>query len=438
MIALLLKKLNFEKIIFSSKILSQNIDITLKTSFISNCFVLMIIFLYLLTAIYSIGYLNFEQDKRKIRFHILMFVSSLTTICLAYSNNLFTAFIFYDLLSVFTYMLVKHHGDENSERKSLLYAFYLLLPSMILLLPAIILIYIITGHTNFSPNGILINIPLSKQFVNILFLLFMYGISKIAIYPLHRWLIYAMVAPSPVSALLHAVLVVKGGLFFLYKVIVEIFGLEFLQQNIYTIYGIYWPVYVAGISIIISAISSISSENIKQRLAYSTISQIGYISMCFFCFTESSILAGQLQFLAHSLAKISLFYYAGYLLARYHVAHISELKFTRNKFSIFWSILWIIPIISLMSMPLTIGYIGKHFIISSIANRFIIISILITGMILCCLYLYPLLLHLMTFNNQNKRFPVFDQLFSKICIYVPVLIVSCLNVYLYFLIYKMI
>lgn len=438
MISFLLHKLNFEKIILSSKLLSQNLDITLKTSFISNCFVVIIIFLYILTAIYSIGYLNFEKDKRKIRFHILMFVSSLTTICLAYSNNLFTAFIFYDLLSVFTYMLVKHHRDEKSEKKALLYAFYLLLPSMVLLLPAVILVYIIAGHTNFSPNGILINIPLSKQFVNILFLMFIYGISKIAIYPLHKWLIHAMVAPSPVSALLHAVLVVKGGLFLLYKVIVEIFGLEFLQQNIYTIYGIYWPVYIVGIGIIISAISSISSENIKQRLAYSTISQIGYISMCFFCFTKNSILAGQLQFLAHSLAKISLFYYAGYLLARYHVSNINELKFTRNKFSIFWSILWIIPIISLMSMPLTIGYIGKHFIISSIANRFIIISILITGMVLCCLYLYPLLLHLMTFNNQNRRFPFFDQLFSKICIYVPVLIVSCLIIYLYFLIHKMI
>ena len=219
MLLSLLQKLKFEKIIFSTDFIYRNIDITLKTSSISNCFVVMIVFLYVLTSIYSIGYLHFEKDKRRIRFHILMFVSSLTTICLAYSNNLFTAFIFYDLLSVLTYQLVKHHGDEHSERSALSYALYLLLPSMMFLLPAIIYIYTITGHTNFVVGGILKSIPISKPFINLLFLMFIYGISKIALYPLHKWLLYAMVAPSPVSALLHAVLVVKGGLFFFFIVI---------------------------------------------------------------------------------------------------------------------------------------------------------------------------------------------------------------------------
>ena len=433
MLTYLINLLHTEKILFTSKIFSSNIALAFQTSFISNCFVLMILFLYLMTAFYSIGYLNFEKDKRKLRFHILMFVASLITICLAYSENLFTAFIFYDLLSVCTYMLVKHHGDSESEKNALMYLFYLILPSMIFLLPAIIAIYIITGNTNFTTGGIFNDIPLSSNTINILFLLFIYGISKTALYPLHKWLIHAMVAPSPVSALLHAVLVVKSGLFFMYKVITEIFGLEILQQNIYTIWGIYWPVYVACLSIILAGFSAINSRNIKQRLAYSTISQIGYISMCLFYFSEKAIIAAQLQFLSHSFAKISLFFYAGYLLSRYSVKNIDELKFRKNHFNAFISIIWLIPVLSLMSMPLTFGFISKHAITSSVITHPQDIGILfavVIGIILCILYLFPILYHLINFSIHNTRFELKNiQILPTLCMYIPTTIISFLIVF---------
>ena len=434
MINWLLKTLDFNKVIFDTSILSTNISLCLKTSLIANLFVLMVVFLYIITTIYSIGYLTFERDKRKPRFHILTALSVLTTICLAYSNNLFTAFIFYDLLSVCTYMLVKHHGDEESEKHALIYALYLLIPSMLFLLPAIIIVYNIAEHTDFVVGGILSQHPISKSYVNIIFLMFMYGISKTALYPLHKWLIHAMVAPSPVSALLHAVLVVKGGLFLLYKVIVETFGLEFLQQNIYTISNIPFPVYIAGFGIVMAGVSAIASDNIKQRLAYSTISQIGYISMCFFCFTKESIFAGQMQFLAHSITKISLFYYAGYLLARYHTTKISELKFERNHFNIVLSILWIIPTLSLMSMPFTAGFISKHAIVGGTIHllpdiKFFIL--IFVGMLLCILYLYPILYHLISFNNHIKRFT--GQYFSTFCVYFSVAIISICIILLFFI-----
>ena len=429
----ILRVLHTEKILFTSKILSSNISLVFKTSFISNCFVLMIIFLYSLTAIYSIGYLNFERDKQKLRFHILMFSASFITICLAYADNLFTAFIFYDLLSVCTYMLVKHHGDNESETNALMYLFYLILPSMILLLPAIIAVYIIAGHTKFTNGGMLLDVPLSSNSINILFLLFLYGISKTALYPLHKWLIHAMVAPSPVSALLHAVLVVKSGLFFMYKVITEIFGIELLQQNIYKIWNISWPVYIAGISIILAGISAINSKNIKQRLAYSTISQIGYISMCLFCFSEKATTAAQLQFLSHSFAKISLFFYAGYLLSRYAVKNVDELKFRKNHFNVFISIIWLVPVLSLMSMPLTFGYISKHAITSSIilqSQDITILMVIIIGIILCILYLHPIFYHLITFNIKNTRFDLNNiQIWPTLCIYIPTTIISLLIVF---------
>ena len=438
MLSWLLAKLHVECTIFTTRILSTNVDLTLSTSFTSNCFVLLIVFMYIMTTIYSIGYLTFERDKHKVRFHIFTFLSVITCIGLAYSANLFTAFIFYDLLSVFTYMLVRHHADENSETHAFQYAMYLILPSMLFLLPAIISVYQITEYTDFIAGGILSEYPISNIYINFLFLLFIYGISKTALYPLHRWLIHAMVAPSPVSALLHAVLVVKGGLFFLYKVINETFGLELLRENIYTFFGLHWPIYIAGLSIILAALSAINSENIKQRLAYSTISQIGYISLCLFCFTEESINGAKMQFLAHSFAKISLFYYAGYLLARYHCTNVSELKYTRNRLNIVLSILWLIPCASLMSMPMTIGFISKHIIITGAINKLqdlMLLLIFFAGMLLCISYLSPIINHLTSFNNKNKKFS--RQYGSTFCVYFSAFIIAVCVIAGYFLCLKL-
>lgn len=433
----LLNILNTEYTICSTKMLATNINFELQTSFTSNCFVMLIIFMYIITTIYSIGYLIFERSKHKIKFHFLTALSVVICICLAYSKNLFTAFIFYDLLSVSTYSLVRIHKDKKSETNAFIYAMYLIIPSTLFLLPAIICVYNIAEYTDFVEGGILSKHPLSKFYVNILFLLFVYGISKTALYPLHKWLIYAMVAPSPVSALLHAVLVVKGGLFLLYKVINEIFGLKFLSENIYTFHGVYWPIYVASISILVAALSANSSKNIKKRLAYSTISQIGYISLCLFCFSDEGIIGAKMQFLAHSFAKISLFYYAGYLYIRYKCFDIDELKHERNKFNIYLSLIWLIPCFSLISMPFTIGYIGKHAIIANSinSNSIAVLIVVFIGMLLCIGYLFPIIDHLISFRTKiNKRFS--GQYGSTFCVYFSATIISIciimLGLYFYY------
>ena len=436
-----LQLLSFIKTIVKTSIISPNIHFWLQTSFISNCFVVMVVFLYLTTTIYSVGYLYFEHDQRKFRFHFITLLAVLTTICLAYSKNLFTAFVFYDLLSVFTYLLVAHHKDQNSESHAFIYLSYLIIPSMVLLLPAIIYIYNIADHTSFVEGGILSKIPISKQMVNILFLMTIYGISKTALYPLHKWLIHAMVAPSPVSALLHAVLVVKGGLFLLYKVINETFGVEFLSENIYRIYGTPWPVYVAGYGIIMAAISATASENIKQRLAYSTISQIGYISMCLFCFTKEAVFAAQMHFLAHSFAKISLFYYAGYLLIRYHVRNVSELKIRRNRVNIILSISWLVPILSLFAVPPTFGLYSKHIMIDSLIqqnNNIAFLLVLFFGLILSVFYLFPLIYHLISFDNTRNKQNSIDikEIFYYACMYIPVIVIACAIIFGFYITLK--
>ena len=421
----LFSKLNVNYLIYNSSTLLTNVDFALQTSFISNCFVLLIILMYIITTIYSIGYFIFEREKKVFKFHFFAFCSVISCIGLAYSKNLFTAFIFYDLLSIFTYILVKHNNkNEETEQNAFKYAMYLIIPSTLLLLPAIIFVYNIAEHVDFEAGGILSKCPISKMYINILFFLFMYGISKTAIYPLHKWLIHAMVAPSPVSALLHAVLVVKGGLFLLYKVINEIFGLQLLNDNIYTFFGINWPIYIAAISIIFAGMSATASVNIKKRLAYSTISQIGYISLCLFCFTENGLFGAKMHFLSHSFAKISLFYYAGYLLSRYHCENINELKYQRNHFNFFLSLLWLIPCASLMSMPLTMGYISKHAVIFSVVKAkqdLLILIVVLIGTLLCVSYMQPIVYHLILFKN-NKRFT--GQYGSTFCVYFSAFIIA--------------
>ena len=155
--------------------------------------------------------------------------------------------------------------------------------------------------------------------------------------------------------------------------------------------------------------------------------------MCLFCFSQKAIIAAQLQFLSHSFAKISLFFYAGYLLSRYAVKNVDELRFRKNHFNIFMSIVWLVPVLSLMSMPLTFGFISKHTITSSIILQLQDIGILLViviGIILCILYLYPILYHLITFNTNDSRFDVKNiQIFPTLCIYIPTTIISLLIIF---------
>jgi formate hydrogenlyase subunit 3/multisubunit Na+/H+ antiporter MnhD subunit len=160
--------------------------------------------------------------------------------------------------------------------------------------------------------------------------------------------------------------------------------------------------------------------------------------MCFFALSKESILAGQVYFLAHSFAKISLFFYAGYLLARYHVSNITELKFRRNHLNIALSILWILPVLSLMSMPMTIGFIGKHSLINGLLfaqTDILFLIIIFVGMMLCIFYIYPIFYHLLIFNNDS-RFK--GQKIETSCIYIAVISIAVLIIGGFFILHKIV
>ncbi|NNJ65352.1 MAG: monovalent cation/H+ antiporter subunit D family protein, partial [Xanthomonadales bacterium] len=186
--------------------------------------------LWLVNSIYSIGYMRGNREKKQTRFYVLFAVSLAATMGIAFAGNLFTLFLFYEVLTLATYPLVSHKGDQKTVRSARVYLGILISASIGLLLPAIIWTYSVAGTGDFTPGGILRG-HVEGPAVGLLLGLFVFGAAKAAVMPVHRWLPAAMVAPTPVSALLHAVAVVKAGVFTVMKVLVYVFGTDLLLTS---------------------------------------------------------------------------------------------------------------------------------------------------------------------------------------------------------------
>jgi multicomponent Na+:H+ antiporter subunit D len=206
------------------------IPLGLRVEPLGMLFALVASTLWILNSLYSIGYMRGNDEPHQTRFYACFALSLAATMGIAFSSNLLTLFLFYEILTLVTWPLVTHHGDEEARASGRLYLGLLLGTSILLLLPAIIITWQLTGSTEFTPGGLLAG-KLSGAAAGALLALFMFGIGKAALMPFHRWLPAAMVAPTPVSALLHAVAVVKAGVFAVVKVIVYVFGVDSLAAT---------------------------------------------------------------------------------------------------------------------------------------------------------------------------------------------------------------
>jgi multicomponent Na+:H+ antiporter subunit D len=186
-------------------------------------FALVASFLWLVTTCYAIGYMRSHQEKNQTRFYVCFAVAIGAVMGLAFSANLFTLFIFYEVLTLSTYPLVTHAGTEKAKKGGRIYLGILLSTSIVFFLLAIVSTWLVAGTLDFTLGGVFAD-DVDKVIASILLVLFIFGIGKAAIMPFHRWLPAAMVAPTPVSSLLHAVAVVKAGVFTVLKVCIFIFG----------------------------------------------------------------------------------------------------------------------------------------------------------------------------------------------------------------------
>ncbi|MFC1665594.1 monovalent cation/H+ antiporter subunit D family protein, partial [Pseudomonadota bacterium] len=292
-------------------------------------FGLLASFLWIFTSIYAIGYMRGHGEQNQTRFFIFFAISIGSAIGVAFAGNLFTLFVFYEVLSLATFPLVTHSGTEEAKKAGRVYLGILLGTSIGLQLPAIIWTWSITGTLDFTEGGIF-DPSTSPLIISALVAMYVFGIGKAAVMPFHRWLPAAMVAPTPVSALLHAVAVVKAGVFSILKISIYIFGIDLLDTTNAT----EWLVYVAGATIIIASIVAMSKDNLKARLAYSTVSQLSYIVLGAMLATSWGVIGSGLHIIAHAFGKITLFFCAGAILVAAHKTEVSQLRGIGRKMPI--------------------------------------------------------------------------------------------------------
>jgi multicomponent Na+:H+ antiporter subunit D len=299
---------------------ADGLDLAFRVEPLGMLFALIASFLWIVNSIYSIGYMRGNKEPRQTQFYVAFAVALAATMGIALSANLFTLFIFYEVLTLSTYPLVAHHGDAKARNGARTYLMILLGTSIVLFIPALLWTLALTGTLEFTAGGILQGV--SPSTTGLLLALFAFGIGKAALMPFHRWLPSAMVAPTPVSALLHAVAVVKAGVFSVLKVVVYIFGPEHLLAT----GASEWLVYLATFSLLAASVVALTKDNLKARLAYSTVSQLAYIVLAAAIATPLALVGAAMHILMHAFGKITLFFVAGAIHTATHKTEVSQLN----------------------------------------------------------------------------------------------------------------
>lgn len=359
--------LNLEDAQQAGFILAEPIE-GLAISFAVNSFGLLFALiasgLWIATSIYAIGYMRAHEEKNQTRFYTLFAVAIAGVMAVAYSDNLFTLFIFYEFLTVSTYPLVTHSGTPEAKRGGRKYILILMGSSILFFLPAMVSVYFIAGNLEFVQGGILEG-SLDPEWVLPLLLLFILGISKAGVMPLHRWLPSAMVAPTPVSALLHAVAVVKAGVFTVVKVVVFIFGTDFIADSGANLILIWMPI----ITIVLASFIALTKDNIKERLAYSTVSQLSYIVLGVLLTTTDAVKGASMHIAMHAFGKIALFFAAGAILVTMHKKAVSDLDGMGRAMPITFTI-FTIGTLSILGIPFFGGFWSKWYLLSGASQVF--------------------------------------------------------------------
>ena len=342
--------------------------------------------LWIINSIYSIGYMRGNNESNQTRFYVMFAVSLAATMGIAFAGNLFTLFLCYEALTLATYPLVAHKGDEKTIRSARVYLGLLLATSIGLFLPAIIWTYSVAGTGDFTVGGILAG-KLEGPAVGLLLVLFVFGIGKAAVMPVHRWLPAAMVAPTPVSALLHAVAVVKAGVFTVTKVIVYIFGIDHLFSSP----GSDWLVYAAAFTIIAASIVALRQTNLKRLLAYSTVAQLSYVVMAAAILKPLAEIGAAIHIVAHAFGKITLFFAAGAIYTAAKKTELHQLRGIGHRMPL-TMLAFTIGALSMIGVPPTGGFVSKWYILAGAfeADNYVAIATIIVSTALNAAYFLPI------------------------------------------------
>ena len=372
-------------------VLSQilpGVELALRVDAFGLLFAMGASLLWILTSFYSIGYMRTLEEHAQTRYFSCFALALAATIGVAFSANLFSMFLFYEALTLITFPLVGHKETTEARAGARKYLIYLLGAAKVLLLAAIILTYNLAGTLEFRAGGILPVDKLTEQPTLLLaiFVLFLFGFAKNALMPLHSWLPAAMVAPTPVSALLHAVAVVKTGVFCTLRMFLFVFGPHAMRL----LGADQLAMVAASVTILVASLLALSQDNLKARLAFSTISQLSYIILGAALLNSSGVMGGVAHITNHAVSKITLFFCAGSIYVSTRKTEISQMSGLAKRMP--WTMAaFTLASLSVVGIPLTSGFVSKWYLALGTVDHhsFTLLGVLLVSSLLSAAYLGP-------------------------------------------------
>ena len=362
--------------------------------------------LWTLTSFYSIGYMRSLQEHAQTRYFAGFALALSATVGVAFSANLFTLFLFYEALTLVTYPLVGHNETAEAKAGARKYVIYLLGAAKVGLMAAIILTYNVTGTLAFQPGGIPAVREQISQHGPLLFMifgLFLFGFAKNALMPLHSWLPAAMVAPTPVSALLHAVAVVKTGVFCTLRVFLFVFGPNAMREiSVFEISADQLALAAASVTILVGSLLALGQDNLKARLAFSTVSQLSYIILGAALLNADGVTGGVAHITNHAVSKITLFLCAGSIYVSTHKTEISQMSGLAKRMP--WTMAaFALASLSVVGIPPTSGFVSKWYLALGTVDlpSFSLLGVLLLSSLLNAAYLGPIV-YKAYFENESE------------------------------------
>ncbi|HTZ21513.1 MAG TPA: monovalent cation/H+ antiporter subunit D family protein [Opitutaceae bacterium] len=372
--------------------LLPGLSFSLRADALSMVFALTASFLWVVAVFYSAGYMRGLEEHAQTRFSTCFALALFGAVGCAFADNLLTLYLFYEIVSVTTYPLVAHHQDDEGYEGGKKYLVYLTTAAKGLILPAMVLIYVLSGTLDFAHNAHVGILPagVHNGVIVVLYICCILGFAKNGVMPLHNWLPSAMVAPTPVSALLHAVAVVKVGVFSTVRVMLYVFGVDLMGR----LHLGLPTAYFVSITILVGSVVALSKDNLKARLAYSTVSQLSYVILGVALLNPTGVSGGLFHIAAHAFSKITLFFCAGAIYVTTHKKDISEMGGLGRQMP--WTFgAFALAALSMIGVPPVAGFTSKLYLLvgSLEAGSIGILVVLIASALLNAAYFAPVVYH---------------------------------------------
>lgn len=425
-ISMLPAVLEGKQIVYTVAQVLPNIPLAFKVDALGMLFALVASSLWIVTTTYSIGYMRGLDEHSQTRYFCFFALALSATIGVAFAANLFTLYLFYEMLSLATYPLVTHHQDAEARASGRKYLLYIMGTSIGFLLPAIVICYQQAGTLEFTAQGFMAG-NASPTMITVLLIMFVFGFAKAGVMPFHSWLPAAMVAPTPVSALLHAVAVVKVGVFSILRIVFNVMGVDLLADiGLGTVLG-----YIASFTIIVASLIALSQDELKRRLAFSTIGQLSYIVLGASLLCAKGVTGSSLHIAMHAFGKITLFFCAGAIFVATGRKKISEMVGLGKRMP--WTMgAFFVGSLSVIGLPPGGGFLSKwNLLLGTLdSHQMVFMVVLLVSSFLNAWYFLPIVYKAFFVEPDENMYVGGRKEPPRWCL-VPILIAASISVVLF-------